>query len=327
MRRREFIAGLGGAAAWPLAAHSQQAERTRRIGVLMNLRADDPEGRARDATFRQALQDRGWTIGRNLQVDYRWGGNDLELRRYAAELVALAPDVLLAGGGLAVRPLQQATSTVPIVFTNANDPLASGFVASLARPGGNTTGFINIEYAVTTKWVWLLKQIAPPVTRAAVLGDPTATIVKAQFAAMQAAAHSLDVELVAIDIRDANDIVRDVAMFAHEANGGLIVTASTLATRNRELILTLASRHRLPAVYPNRLYVSQGGLASYGPIFLDQFRAAADYVDRILKGEKPAELAVQAPTKYQMVLNLRTAKALDLEVPTDLLALADEVIE
>jgi putative ABC transport system substrate-binding protein len=328
MRRREFIAGLGSAAAWPVVARAQQPNRMRRLGVLMNLAADDPEGRMRDAAFRQALQDLGWSIGRNLQIEYRWGGNDPGLYpKYAAELVALAPDVLLAGGGLAVRPLQQATHTVPIVFTNTNDPLASGFVASLARPGGNTTGFINIEYALSTKWVWLLKQIAPRVTRAAVLGDPTATIVKAQFAAMQAAALPLAVELIAIDVHEANEIVRDVATFAREPGGGLIVTSSALAIRHRELILTLASRHRLPAVYPNRLYVAQGGLASYGPFFLDQFRAAAGYVDRILKGENPADLPVQAPTRYQTVLNLNTAKALDLEVPTHLLALADEVIE
>jgi putative tryptophan/tyrosine transport system substrate-binding protein len=331
IKRREFIAGLGSAAAvssslWPLPARAQQADRMRLIGVLTNLAEDDPEGRVRYATFRQALQDLGWTIGRNLRIEYRWGGNDPGLyRKYAAELVALAPDVLLAGGGLAVRPLQQATHNVPIVFTNTNDPIAFGFVSSLARPGGNTTGFINIESTLSTKWLWLLKQVAPSVRRAAVLWAVPSG--KTQLDAMQAAARSLDMELTPIDLHGVNEIVRDVAAFAREPGGGLIVTASTLATRNRELILTLASRHRLPAVYPNRLYAARGGLASYGPIFLDQFRAAAGYVDRILKGENPANLPVQAPTRYQTVLNLNTAKALDLELPADLLALADEVIE
>ena len=328
MRRREVIVGLAGAAAWPLAARAQQADRIRRIGVLMNLREDDPEGPVRDATFRQALQNLGWIVGRNLRIEYRWAGNDPGLyRKYAAELVALEPDVLLAGGGLAVRPLQQATRNVPIVFTNTNDPIAFGFVSSLARPGGNTTGFINIESTLSTKWLGLLKRVAPSVTRAAVLWDPTVASGKTQFDAMQAAARSLDMVLTPIDVRDANDIVQDVAAFAREPGGGLIVTASTSATSHRELILTLASRHRLPAIYPNRLYVARGGLASYGPIFLDQFRAAAGYVDRILKGEKPADLPVQAPTRYQMVLNLSTAKALGLTIPETLLATADEVIQ
>jgi putative ABC transport system substrate-binding protein len=311
-----------------LAARAQQADRIRRIGVLMNLREDDPEGPVRDATFRQALQKLGWTVGRNLRIEYRWAGNDPGLfRKYAAELVALEPDVLLAGGGLAVRPLQQATRNVPIVFTNTNDPIAFGFVSSLARPGGNTTGFINIESTLSTKWLGLLKLVAPSVTRAAVLWDPSVDSGKTQFDAMQVAARSLDMELTPIDVRGANDIVRDVAAFAREPGGGLIVTASTSATSHRELILTVASRHRLPAVYPNRLYVARGGQASYGPIFLDQFRAAAGYVDRILKGENPANLPVQAPTTYQMVLNLSTAKALGLTIPETLLATADEVIQ
>jgi putative tryptophan/tyrosine transport system substrate-binding protein len=327
--RRDFIALLGSAVSgWPFAARAQQSNGMRRIGVLMNLAADDPEGQDRTAAFQGRLQELGWTVGRNLQIDYRWAAADLELfRKFGAELVALAPDVLLACTGLAVRPLQQATLTIPIVFTNTNDPISFGFVRSLARPGSNITGFINIEYTFSTKWLEMLKQIAPRVMRAAVLWDSTVASGKAQFSALRAAASSLKVELIPIDLHDAREIEHDIAAFAQEANGGLIVTASTLASRHRILIITLASRHRLPAVYPNRLYVSRGGLISYGPSLLDQYRLAAGYVDRILKGTKPADLPVQAPTAYDMALNLKTAKALGLTIPETLLAIANEVIQ
>jgi putative ABC transport system substrate-binding protein len=326
---RDFIALLGSAVSgWPFAARAQQSNGMRRIGVLMNLAADDPEGQDRTAAFQGRLQELGWTVGRNLQIDYRWAAADLELfRKFGAELVALAPDVLLACTGLAVRPLQQATLTIPIVFTNTNDPISFGFVRSLARPGSNITGFINIEYTFSTKWLEMLKQIAPRVMRAAVLWDSTVASGKAQFSALRAAASSLKVELIPIDLHDAREIEHDIAAFAQEANGGLIVTASTLASRHRILIITLASRHRLPAVYPNRLYVSRGGLISYGPSLLDQYRLAAGYVDRILKGTKPADLPVQAPTAYDMALNLKTAKALGLTIPETLLAIANEVIQ
>jgi putative tryptophan/tyrosine transport system substrate-binding protein len=327
--RRDFIALLGSAVSgWPFAARAQQSNGMRRIGVLMNLAADDPEGQDRTAAFQGRLQELGWTVGRNLQIDYRWAAADLELfRKFGAELVALAPDVLLACTGLAVRPLQQATLTIPIVFTNTNDPISFGFVRSLARPGSNITGFINIEYTFSTKWLEMLKQIAPRVMRAAVLWDSTVASGKAQFSALRAAASSLKVELIPIDLHDAREIEHDIAAFAQEANGGLIVTASTLASRHRILIITLASRHRLPAVYPNRLYVSRGGLISYGPSLLDQYRLAAGYVDRILKGTKPADLPVQAPIAYDMALNLKTAKALGLTIPETLLAIANEVIQ
>jgi putative ABC transport system substrate-binding protein len=329
IRRRDFIALLASAVSvWPFAARAQQADGMRRIGVLMNLAADDPEGQDRAAAFQGRLQELGWTVGRNVQIDYRWAAADLELfRKFGAELVALAPDVLLACTGLAVRPLQQATRTIPIVFTNTNDPVSFGFVRSLARPGGNITGFINIEYTFSTKWLEVLKQIAPRVVRAAVLWDPTVASGKAQFSALRAAASSLKIELIPIDLRDAGEIERDIAAFAREADGGLIITASTLASRHRLLIITLASRHRLPAVYPNRLYVSRGGLVSYGPSLLDQYRLAAGYVDRILKGTKPADLPVQAPTTYNMALNLKTAKTLGLDLATIPLALINEVIE
>jgi len=328
IRRRDFITLLGGAAAgWPLAARAQQSDRVRRIGVLMNLAADHAESPGRVAAFLQGLRELGWTEGHNLRIDYRWGAGDVALyRRYAAELVAIAPDVILAGGGPVVASLQHATRTVPIVFTQAIDPVALGFVASLARPGGNITGFSNIEYGFSGKWIELLKRIAPGVTRAAVLRDPTVISGDSQFAAIQAVAPS-GMELSPINVHDAREIEGATTAFARETNGGLIVTASTMATVHRDLIIKLAAQHRLPAVYPNRFYVADGGLISYGPVFLDQYRSAAGYVDRILKGAKPADLPVQAPTRYELAVNLKTAKSLGLEVPRIVLATADEVIE
>ena len=329
MNRRALISLLGGAAAtWPFAARAQQADRTRRIGVLMNLAADDPESPVRLAAFLQGLQELGWTVGRNVRIDYRWGGADTDrIRTDAAELVALAPDVILAHGSVIVRRLQQATRTVPIVFVNATDPVGGGLAASLARPGGNATGFTMFEYSISAKWLELLKQIAPRVTQAAVLRDVTNPTGIGQFGAIQSVAPSFGVELSPIDLRDAGEIERAITAFARSSNGGLIVTANTLAGVHRKLIITLAARHRLPAVYPYRFAVTGGGLISYGPDQVDQYRRAAGYVDRILKGEKPAALPVQAPTKYELVLNLKTANALGLEVPTTLLARADEVIE
>jgi putative tryptophan/tyrosine transport system substrate-binding protein len=328
MRRRQFITLLGGAAAaWPLTARAQQPERMRRIGVLMNLAADDPESLARITLFVQSLHGLGWTVGHNLQMDYRFGTGDADrYRRFASELVALAPDVLVTAGAPAVEALQRTTRTVPIVFVTVTDPVGGGLVASLARPGGNTTGFTFSEFGVTGKWLELLKQIAPNVPRAAILRDPVASGV-GQFAAIQAVAPSLQVELSPIDARDAREIERAVAAFATRPNGGLIATSTAFSTINRELIITLAAQHHLPAVYHHRLFVASGGLISYGPDLRDQFRLAAGYVDRILKGEKPANLPVQAPAKYELVINLKTAKTLGLDVPPTLLARADEVIE
>ena len=329
MRRREFISLLGGGAvaAWPLVARAQQPERVRRIGVLMYLAADDAEGQARLAAFTQALKQLGWSDGRNLGIDTRWATAD-DIRGHAAELAALAPDVLLAGTGTAtVAPLLQATRTVPIVFVTVIDPVGAGFVANLARPGGNATGFTIYEYSMSGKWLELLKEIAPRVTRAAVLRDPAVASGIGQFGAVQIVAPSLGVELSPVDVRDASEIERAVTEFARGLNGGLIVTGSAAAIVHRELIATLAARHRLPAVYPGRYSVTAGGLISYGPDLIDQFRRAAGYVDRILRGEKPADLPVQAPTKYELVINLKTAKALGFEVPTTLLARADEMIE
>jgi putative tryptophan/tyrosine transport system substrate-binding protein len=327
MRRREFISLLGGAAAaWPVAARAQQAERMRRIGVLMNIASDDAEGQARLAAFHQGLQQLGWTVGHNVRIDYRWGGADAErFRRGAAELVALAPDAILASGTPSVAALQQATGRTPIVFANVTDPVGAGFVASLAQPGGNATGFTALEYGVSAKWLELLKEIAPHVTRVAVLRDLTIGI--GQLAAIQAVAPALGVELTPLGLPDANEIERAVTAFARGSNDGMIVPPSTLALAHRELIAKLAVRHRLPAVYGFRYYVAIGGLVSYGPDTIDPFRRAAGYVDRILKGEKPADLPVQAPTKYELVINLKTAKALGLEVPAAVLARADEVIE
>jgi len=329
MRRREFVTLLGGsAAAWPLAARAQQPEQIRRIGALMNLAADDPESQRRVTAFVQGLQQLGWTDGRNVRIDFRWGAADaVRIRAYAAELVALAPDVILAAGALTLGPLQQASRTVPIVFAGVTDPVGAGLVTGLARPGGNATGFMNFEYGVSGKWLELLKQIAPPVTRAAVLRDSTIMASMSQFAAIQSVAPSFGVELNPIDTRQSDEIEHAVAAFAHGSNGGLIVVTGTSAIIHRDLIIALAARHRLPAVYPFRYYTSGGGLISYGPDAVDEYRRAAGYVDRILKGEKPADLPVQAPTKYELVVNLKTAKALGLDVPTALLARADEVIE
>jgi len=328
VKRRDFIALLGGAAAtWPLAARAQQRERMRRIGVLMNLASDDAEGQARLAAFHQGLQQLGWTVGGNVQIDYRFGEGDAErYRQSASELVALAPDVLVTTGAPAVEALQRTTRTVPIVFVTVTDPVGGGLVASLARPGGNTTGFTLSEYGVSGKWLELLKQIAPNVTRAAVLRDPVAVGI-GQFAAIQAVAPSLQVELSPIDARDVAEIERAVTAFAKQPNGGLIVTASAFTIIHRVLIITLAAKHELPAVYPYRFFVAGGGLISYGPDPRDQFRLAAGYVDRILKGEKPADLPVQDPTRFVTARNMKTAKALGLEVPSTLLARADEVIE
>jgi putative tryptophan/tyrosine transport system substrate-binding protein len=328
MRRRAFITLFGGAAAaWPLAARAQQADRVRRIGVLMTQAADDPEGQSRLLALEQGLQESGWTIGRNVRIDTRWGAGDAErYRRYAAELVALAPDVILVNGPAALAQLQQATRSLPIVFTNVTDPVGAGFVVSVARPGGNATGFMLSEYSTSGKWLELLKEIAPRVTRAATIRDPTLTSSVAQFAAIQSAAASLGVELSPIDMRNTGEIERTIAAFARAPNGGLIVTTGGTSTR-RSLIVTLAARHRLPAVYPFRYYVADGGLISYGPDPIDPYRRAAGYVDRILKGEKPADLPVQAPTKFELVINLKTAQALSLTVPETLLARADEVIE
>ena len=328
MRRREFITLLGGAAAaWPIAARAQQPERMRRIGVLSGLAANDPDSQARNAAFLQGLQQLGWTDGRNVQIEYRWGaGNADNIRKYAAELAALAPDVILVTGG-AVEQVLQATCAVPIVFTVVPDPVGSGFVASLARPGGNATGFVQFEYSLTGKWPELLKQIAPGVTRAAVLWDPSTPAGIGQFAVIQSVAPSVGMELSPINMRDAAETERAVAAFAREPNGGLIVTSSALAQARRDLIVTLAARHKLPAVYFQRIFATGGGLISYGADVVDQYRRAAGYVDRILKGEKPADLPVQAPTKYELVINLKTAKTLGIAVPPTLLARADEVIE
>jgi putative ABC transport system substrate-binding protein len=327
MRRREFITLLG-AAAWPIAVRAQQGERMRRVGVLTPFAADDPEAKARVAAFVQGLQQLGWTDGGNLQIDIRWGVGDAErIRRYAAELVALAPDAILAAGGMTVGPLLQATRTVPIVFTLTPDPVGAGFVESLSRPGGNATGFTNFEYGIGVKWLELLKDIAPRVSRAAVLRDPTIPAGIGQFGAIQAVAPSFGIELRPIDVRDAGEIERAVTAFARSSNVGLIVTSNGLALVHRDLIITLAARHRLPVVYPFRVFVTAGGLVSYGPDSIDPHRRAASYIDRILKGEKPAALPVQAPTKYELVINLKTAKALGLTVPDIVLARADEVIE
>jgi putative tryptophan/tyrosine transport system substrate-binding protein len=329
MRRRDFIVLAGGAAAAPLAALAQQADRMRRIGVLFGSATDDSEYQARFGAFLQGLQQLGWADGRNVRIDTRWATtNPDDIRRHAAELAALAPDVILAATGSAtVAPLLQATRSVPIVFMLVIDPVGAGFVASLAQPGGNATGFTLFEYGMSGKWLELLKEIAPRVTRAAVLRDSAIASGIGQFATVQAVAPSLGVELSPVDVRDAPEIERAVTAFARSGNGGLIVTASALATRYRDLIITLAARHKLPAVYSRRLFVADGGLLSYGPDYVDQFRRAAGYVDRILKGEKPADMPVQAPTRYELVINLKTAKALGLTIPESFLLRADEVIE
>ena len=326
--RREFITLLGGAAAWPLAARAQQPERMRRIGIILPATADNAQFQAWVGAVLQALALLGWTIGRNVQIDTRWAtSNAADIRRHAAELVALAPDVILAYGSSTVGPVLQATRTIPIVFPVIGDPVAAGFVESLARPGGNATGFMTTEYGMAGKWLELLKQIAPGVVRAAVLRNPATPTGPAQFGVIQAVATSLKVEVNPVDMRDAGEIERATTAFARSPNGGLIVTAGAGGQLHRDLIITLAARHKLPAVYYERSLVAAGGLISYGPDYIDQFRRAAGYVDRILKGEKPADLPVQQPTNYSLVINLKTARALGLEVPATLLARADEVIE
>jgi putative ABC transport system substrate-binding protein len=329
MRRRKFITLLGGAVAgWPLAARAQQGDRVPRIGILLPVAADDAEFQTRVGAFLQGLQQLGWTIGRNVRIDTRWAGASAsEIRRHVAELVALAPDVILAHGAPTLGPLLEATRTVPIVFPLVGDPVAAGFVDSLARPGGNATGFMDLEYGMAGKWLELLKQIASGVTRVAVLRDPATPTGPAQFGVIQAVAPSLGMEVIPVNLRDAAEIERAVTAFAHSSNGGLIVTPSGWASVHRDLIITLAARHKLPAVYFGRYFVTDGGLVSYGIDIIDQYRRAAGYVDRILKGEKPADLPVQAPTRFELVINLKTAKALGLEVPPSLLARADEVIE
>jgi putative ABC transport system substrate-binding protein len=326
MRRRDVVTLLGGAAAWPLAARAQQAEPMRRVGVLMNS-ADDPRGQAAVAAFRQGLQELGWSDGRNVRIDTRWGANDVDRdRRYAAELVALAPDVVLASGTLSVAALQHITRILPIVFVQVSDPVGAGLVDTLARPGGSTTGFMIFEYSLSGKWLELLKQITPGLTRAAVLRDAANPAGIAQFGAIQATAQSLGVEVTPVSVPNASEIERAVAAFARSANGGLIATGSATEVYH-DLIITLAARYKLPAVYNDRTFVADGGLISYGPDRIDQFRRAAGYVDRILKGEKPADLPVQAPTKFELVINLKTAKALGLTIPANVLARADAVIE
>jgi len=328
MRRREFITLVGSVAGWPLTVRAQQLETTRRIGVLMNTAADDQEGQAGVAAFQQALQQLGWTVGRNVQIDIRWGENSGDLdRKYATELVALAPDVVLASGSPSVTALQHVSRTVPIVFVRVSDPVGGGFVDNLARSGTNATGFMLFEYSFSGKWLELLKQIVPQLTRAAVLRDSTNRAGIGEFAAIQSVAPSLGVELRPVDTREVGEIERALAGFARAPNGGLIVTPSASVSIYRDTIIALAARLKLPAVYGFRLNVVDGGLISYGPDRVDQFRRAAEYADRILKGEKPADMPVQAPTKYELVINLKTAKTLGLTLPPSLLAQATEVIE
>ena len=328
MKRRDFMLALGGAAvAWPLAARAQQGERVRRIGVLSGLAEDDPESVARRAAFEQALKALNWVNGSNLQIDYRWAANDPErIRKFAAELIAPAPDVILTSGSIIMVPIMQATRTIPIVFVQVIDPVGSGFVESLARPGGNVTGFTQFEYSLAGKWLELLKEITPSVTRAAVFRDPTRGPGIGQFAVVQAIAPSLGMELSPINSLDVSEMERGTAAFARASNGGMIVTVGGTAF-HRDQIIALAAKHRLPAVYPYRYFARGGGLVSYGPDTIDQYRRAAGYIDRIFKGEKPADLPVQTPTKFELAINLNTAKALGLDVPAQLLARADEVIE
>ena len=328
MQRRQFIALLGGAATWPPVARAQQNERVRRIGVHTGTTADDPDGKARFAAFEQALGQLGWTPGRKVRIDYRFsGGNAATSRKQAEELVALAPDVIVSSGSFSTGILLQATRSVPVVFTIVPDPVGSGFVDSLAQPGGNATGFMQFEYGLSGKWLELLKEIAPNITRAIVLWDPAITAGIGQFAIIQSVATSAGVDVRPVNLRDAGEIERAISAFARSQNGGLIVTTSALSTVNRDLIIALAARHKLPAVYFQRFFVTAGGLISYGVNFIDQYRRAASYVDRILKGEKPADLPVQAPAKYELVINLKTAKAIGLAMPPAVLSRADEVIE
>ena len=329
MKRREFITLVSGAAAaWPLAARAQQRERTRHIGFLIGLPADDPESHARHAAFLQGLQELGWTVGRNLRMDYRSAGGSADLySKYAAELVALAPDAILASGGAVAGLLLQTTRTVPMVFTLTPDPVGAGFVVSLAHPGGNATGFTSIEYGMSGKWLELMREVAPGVARVAVLRDPTVPAGIAQFAVLQSAAPSLGIELSSIGERNAPEIEAAIMEFARSSNGGLIVLGSAVTVLHRDLIIALAARTALPAVYPGSYFVSAGGLISYSADSTDPHRRAAGYVDRILRGEKPANLPVQNPVKYELVVNLKTAKSLGLKIPDRLLAIADEVIE
>jgi putative tryptophan/tyrosine transport system substrate-binding protein len=330
MRRHEFITLIGGVATtWPIAAHAQLGTRLRRIGAMMLLAEDDPQQKAWTEAFLQGLQEAGWTDHSNIQIDYRWGagGDAARARRYAAELVALAPDVILAPGSAGLGPMLQATRDIPIVFVHVPDPVGAGFVDSLARPGGNTTGFLLYEYAISAKWLELLKQIAPAVTRVAVVRDPAISAGIGQWSAIQTAAPSAGVEVIPVNMRDAAEIERTLGTFAQSANGGLIVTGSALATTHRDLIIGLAALHKLPAVYYERLFVVAGGLLSYGVDLTDQYHRAAAYVDRILKGAKPADLPVQAPVKFDLAINLKTAKALGIELPSMVLAQANNVIE
>jgi ABC-type uncharacterized transport system substrate-binding protein len=329
MKRRTFLTLLGGAAAaWPLAARAEQRDRMRRIGVLINLTADDPAAQRRLLAFAQTLAQLGWTDGRNVRIDIRWGAADHEhIRRYAAELAALAPDVILTVGSATTGALLQAARAVPIVFVQVAEPVGAGFVETLARPDGNATGFMLYEYGIGGKWLELLKEIAPSVKRVAFLQNPAIAAGPGQFGAIQASAPSLGVEVRPINVRDAGEMERAITAFARPSNGGLIVAGGVPLAVHRDVIIQLAARHQLPALYSDHAYVTDGGLIAYGPDRVDQYRRAADYVDRILKGEKPADLPVQAPTKYELVINLKTAKALGLDVPPTLLARADEVIE
>jgi len=329
MRRREFITLLGSAAAgWPLTARAQQNERVRLVGILEAISADAPGAKARHTALLEGLQQLGWMPGRNVRIEVRWGGGDeAETRKYAAELIALAPDVILTAGSAGAGVMLKATHTIPLVFVIVPDPVGSGFVRSLSRPGGNATGFMMFEYNLSGKWLELLKEIAPSVTHAAVLRDPAITAGIGQFAVIQSVASSVGIEVSPIDLRDPAEIERAIASFAQSSNGGMVVTASAIAAAHSNLIITAAARYKLPAVYVQRYYAAAGGLISYGPDFTDQYRRAASYLDRILKGEKPADLPVQAPTKYELAINLKTAKGLGLEVPPTLIARADEVIE
>jgi putative ABC transport system substrate-binding protein len=327
VRRREFITLLGGAAAWPVAARAQQATM-RRIGVLASQSADDPVAQARNAAFLQGLRALGWMVGHNVQIEYRWTSGDGDRsRKNAAEMVALAPDVILATGGVSVGPLLQMSRTLPIVFVQVTDPVGAGYVESLARPGGNATGFIPFEFGTSGKWLELLKEIAPGAKRVAVLRDAALALGMGQLGAIQSVAPSFGVELRPVGVGDVNEIARGVAAFARDPNGALIVTVSPSAISHREKIIRLAEQHKLPAIYPYRFFATDGGLISYGPDTIEPYRRAAGYVDRILKGEKPADLPVQAPIKYELAINLKTAKALGLDVPASVLARADEVIE
>jgi putative ABC transport system substrate-binding protein len=328
MRRREFITVIGGVAAWPLTALAQQPAQMKRVGIVLPFAAPNTDGQARITAFQQTLAGFGWTEGATMRTEIRWFGSNADgIRKNALELIALAPDVILADGSPSVAALLQATRAVPIVFTLVVDPVGSGYVKSLARPGGNVTGFMQFEYSLSAKWLELLKELAPGVTRAAVLRDAASPGGIGQFAVIQAAASSLGVDVSPVNVREASEIENSVAEFAGSSNGGLIVTGSAFSVVHRELIIALAARRKLPVVYWERFFVAPGGLISYGPDQIDHFRGAAGYVDRILKGEKPADLPVQAPTKYELVINLKTAKALGLEVPPTLLARADEVIE